>query len=230
MTAPDPDALVYAGVGARATPQNVLDDMTTMSGWLARTGWHLASGGAHGADTAFAQGAPADQRTQYLPRSDYNHHAGPDCIVPKHADLAACMKVAERHHPAWDRCSDAVRALHARNAAILLGPELDRPVKAVVCWTPGGEIAGGTGMAIRIAEHHGIPVLNLATVTPRKACEELLAMRNQHESHTKTRDLAADAPGSAQAHSTAENRSQPAQKNDPDYGATIWMGPARQSG
>ena len=45
--------LVYAGIGARATPAPVLADMTVMAGWLARTGWHLASGGAHGADGAF---------------------------------------------------------------------------------------------------------------------------------------------------------------------------------
>jgi hypothetical protein len=71
-------------------------------------------------------------------------------------------------------------------------------------------------MAIRIAEHHGIPVLNLATVTPRKACEELLDIRNQHEAESRTRNLDADAPGSAQADNTAENRPQPAQKRDPD--------------
>ena len=216
MTASDPDTLVYAGVGSRSTPQNVLDDMTTMSGWLSRTGWHLSSGGADGADTAFAQGAPADQRTIYLPWNDYNGHAGPDCILPKPADLAACMKVAEQHHPTWDRCSQGARKLHARNAAILLGPSLDRPVNAVVCWTPGGEVTGGTGMALRIAAQYDIPVLNLAAVTPRQACEQLLAIRNQHEAQTRTRELATDAPGPAQTYATAETRLQPARNDSPD--------------
>ena len=45
--------LTYAGIGARATPGAVLADMTVMAGWLARTGWHLSSGGANGADAAF---------------------------------------------------------------------------------------------------------------------------------------------------------------------------------
>ena len=217
MTVPDPDTLVYAGVGSRATPQNVLDDMSTMAGWLSRTGWHLSSGGADGADTAFAQGAPPDQRTQYLPWKDYNHHAGPDCVLPKPSDMAACMKVAEQHHPTWHRCSDGARKLHARNAAIMLGPSLDRPVKAVVCWTPGGEIKGGTGMALRIAAHYDIPVLNLATVSPRKACEQLLEMRNKHQAQSRNRDLTSDTPASTQTQGTAENRPQPAQKNDPDH-------------
>ncbi|MCY4318606.1 MAG: hypothetical protein OXE76_05315 [Alphaproteobacteria bacterium] len=55
--------LTYAGIGARATPKAVRADMTVMAGWLARTGWHLSSGGAAGADAAFAAGAPAEQRT-----------------------------------------------------------------------------------------------------------------------------------------------------------------------
>ena len=49
-------ALTYAGIGARATPSSVLADMAVIAGWLARTGWHLHTGGAHGADTAFAGG------------------------------------------------------------------------------------------------------------------------------------------------------------------------------
>ena len=40
MTLPDPDTLVYAGIGSRQTPAATLNDMTTMSSWLARNGWH----------------------------------------------------------------------------------------------------------------------------------------------------------------------------------------------
>ena len=35
----DMATLRYAGIGARATPANVLRDMTVMAEWLARTGW-----------------------------------------------------------------------------------------------------------------------------------------------------------------------------------------------
>ena len=169
--------LRYAGIGARATPAAVLADMETMAGWLARTGWHLSSGGADGADTAFAAGAPAGQRTIWLPWRGYNGHRGPDCRVLAAAELSACMEIAAPLHPAWGRCSPAVRKLHARNAAVLLGEALDRPVDAVVCWSAGGRAEGGTGMAIHIADDRSIPVFNLGAMTPRAVCERLAAIR-----------------------------------------------------
>ncbi len=168
--------LIYAGIGARATPPSILTAMTVMAGWLARQGWHLNSGGAAGADSAFAEGAPAGHRTLYLPWSGYHRCAGPDCRVLSPSDLASCMAIAARLHPAWDRCSPAVRRLHARNAAIL-GSGLGRPVDAVVAWTPGGTITGGTGLGIRMAIEAGIPVLNLGAMPPRAVCERLLAIR-----------------------------------------------------
>ena len=125
-------AFTYAGIGARATPSSVLVDMTVIARWLARTrvpatGWHLHSGGAKGADTAFAEGAPAGQRTLFLPWPSYNGHRGPDCVALSGPELRACMDIAADLHPAWNRCSRTVRKLHARNVAILLLETLDRP-------------------------------------------------------------------------------------------------------
>ncbi len=169
--------LRYAGIGARATPAAVLDDMGVIAAWLARTGWHLSSGGADGADSAFAKGAPAGQRTIWLPWRGYNGHRGTDCRVLSGPALAACMEVAAPLHPAWQRCSPAVRKLHARNAAVLLGETLDRPVDACVAWSAQGRSEGGTGMAIRIAQARGIPVFNLGSMSPRAVCERLAAIR-----------------------------------------------------
>ena len=169
--------LVYAGIGARATPASTLADMTVMAGWLARTRWHLATGGAKGADSAFAAGAPAGRRTIWLPWRGYNGLQGPDCRVLSSAALSACMEIAALLHPAWNRCSPAVRKLHARNAALLLSNTLDSPVDACVAWTADGRIEGGTGMSIRIAGDHGIPVLNLGSMSPRTVCERLDAIR-----------------------------------------------------
>ncbi len=168
--------LTYAGIGARTTPASVLADMNVMAGWLARTGWQLSSGGADGADSAFAAGAPAGQRTVWLPWRGYNGHRGPDCRVLSAAAMAACIEIAAPLHPAWERCSPAVRKLHARNAAVL-GLTLDRPVDAVVAFTAEGRVEGGTGMAIRIAKARGIPVLNLGSMTPRAVCERLATIR-----------------------------------------------------
>ena len=92
------------------------------------------------------------------------------------AEMSACIEIAAPLHPAWERCSPAVRKLHARNAAVL-GLTLDRPVDAVVAFTAEGRVEGGTGMAIRIAEARGIPVFNLGSMTPRAVCERLAAIR-----------------------------------------------------
>ena len=167
---------VFAGIGSRRTPSPVLRDMTVIASWLTRRGWHLASGGADGADTAFAHGAPADQRATYLPWPGYNGLEGPDCHVLSRRQERACLDLAAALHPAWHRCSSGARRLHARNAAIILGPDLDRPVDVVIAWTEHGAQSGGTGMGLRIAAEHYVPILNLGSMTPRAACEHLLTM------------------------------------------------------
>ena len=170
-------SLIYAGIGSRATPSTVLEQMTVMAAWLTRRGWHLQSGGAAGADTAFAAGAPPGRRTLFLPWPGYRGCGGADCHILSADEMDRCLAVASALHPAWHRCSHAVRRLHARNAAILLGADTTSPVSAVVCWTVGGAISGGTGMSIRIARQHGIPVLNLGALHPRTVCERLDELR-----------------------------------------------------
>lgn len=168
------ESFVYAGIGARATPPAILAHITKLADSLGRAGWHLNSGGADGADTAFANGAPVTEQTLFLPWRSYNGHHGTHCQVLSSDQMKACLAIASQMHPAWNRCSAAVRKLHARNVATLLGPSLTRPVNAVICWTENGAITGGTGMALRIAAHYRIPVLNLARLTPQEILEQLL--------------------------------------------------------
>ena len=180
MTHPDTATsprLVYAGIGARRTPPEILAVMTRIAQWLHRTGWHLNSGGADGADRAFAEGATAGSRTLFMPWPGYNGHSGPDCRTLTAGERQPALDLAARLHPAWQKCSRGARALHARNVGIILGPGLNRPVDAVICFTPGGKVLGGTGMALRIAAEAGIPVLNLAVDSPRDACIFLRAVR-----------------------------------------------------
>ena len=164
---------VYAGIGARATPPNVLADMAELATWLSERGWHLNTGGAAGADSAFASAAPPARRTQFLPWNGFNRLSGPDCHVPTPEQTSRSMAVAAALHPAWNRCSDAARRLHARNVSILLGPDGATPVDAAICWTEDGQTVGGTGMGIRIAKAHGIPVINLATADLQAARSQL---------------------------------------------------------
>lgn len=137
----------YAGIGSRQTPPDVMHQMGTIAAWLASLGFTLRSGGAGGADTAF--------EIQSLKKEIFRpHHTTP-----------AALELAARFHPAWDRCSDYAKRLHARNGFQVLGTDLVSPSAFVVCWTKDGKASGGTGQAIRIANHFGIPVFNLHDLT-----------------------------------------------------------------
>ena len=170
---------IYAGVGARATPGPVLAHMREIAERLGERGWHLRTGGAPGADSAFTNAAPAGQVTVFVPWRGYNGWDAIEnqgilrCRVLGADEIDAMRAAAAPHHAAWERCTAKVRDLHARNVAVLLGTDLKQPAHAVVCWTPNGRDIGGTGMAIRLAQHHRIPVLNLAEIDMRAAMDRL---------------------------------------------------------
>lgn len=163
----DPRRRTYAGIGARRTPVHVRVVMEALAMKLARDGWTVRSGGAAGADKAFEGGAAAvDPELVETYRTDGGWSALADLTpggpTPDAYELAASV------HPAWSRCSDRAKALHARNCHEILGPNLDDPVSFVVCWTRDGSLdgrgrrAGGTGQALRLASRHSVPVFNLA--------------------------------------------------------------------
>jgi len=158
--------LIYAGIGSRQTPADVLEKMKFIATELAKSGWILRSGHADGADMAFETGAQAVQGKQeiFLPWWGFNNapkrNVDPRFIVPI-IHLETYNAVAT-YHPNWEACTMAARKLHCRNANQIFGKELDTPTDMVVCWTPGGEKKGGTAMAITIAERYDIPVFNLA--------------------------------------------------------------------
>lgn len=142
----------YTGVGARRTPQSILDVMARLADKLEKSGFTLRSGGAAGADRAFERGCTV--KTIFYAR---------DCTTQ-------AMAIAAKYHPAWERCSEFARKLHGRNAFQVLGRNLDTPSEFLVCWTPDGCLShktrtirtGGTGTAISIASDRGVPVFNLA--------------------------------------------------------------------
>ena len=135
--------LDYAGIGARETPLAVQRAMTGLAVQLRDMGYLLRTGGAIGADEAFATGAE-NACAIYTP-SDVT----PEALV-----------VGERFHPKWKSLSKKSKGLIARNGFQVLGDDLKSPVKFVACWTLRGEVVGGTGQALRIAEEFRIPVFN----------------------------------------------------------------------
>lgn len=168
--------MFYTGIGSRATPSDILKEMTELAAGLAMRKWTLRSGGAEGADQAFEAGAEREQGQlriyrahpaplhcayEYGGRKDYRGSAG------------WAWKLAEETHPRWDLCSPIARQLHARNVHQILGPTTTSIRSSfVICWTPDGAQTagecntrtGGTAMVIRIATQFSIPVINFAQV------------------------------------------------------------------
>lgn len=181
--------VVVTGIGSRETPPQILDLMTRIGAAIAQRGGQLRSGGAGGADLAFEAGwrdaaaceifhpwhgfAPkvgnrAVDIENILGRS--RPSAGPGSpIVLSGAKLAEAEEMASRFHPAWHRCSPGARKLHSRNIPQVLGADLDRPSALGICWTKDGEASGGTGQAMRVADHHGVPFANLKRDDERRA-------------------------------------------------------------
>lgn len=152
--------LHYAGIGSRKTPTEILALMEAIATRLCSEGYILRSGGAAGADAAFAAGAA--KKEVYLPWHLYNDLVPGEDGVCMTRPSPAAVNFAASFHPAWDRCSHGARLLHARNCHIVLGPDLTDPVKFIVAWTPQGKGGGGTGQALRIAARMKIPVFDLA--------------------------------------------------------------------
>lgn len=146
----------YAGIGSRETPPDILLLMHQLSSKLESIGYTLRSGGAIGADSAFEQGIT---NKEIFIAND----ATPESI-----------EMASKYHPAWNKCSSWAKKLHGRNCMILLGKDLNDPVKFVICWTNDGKATGGTGLSIRIANDLNIPIFNLFDPNVRERMERFI--------------------------------------------------------
>lgn len=159
---------IYAGIGSRETPPEVLEWMETLGYELALAGWTLRSGFADGADNAFARGAETGNGAMelYVPWPGFNDaptdHPAIICSQDLPLEIQNHMHdIAEAFHPNWTACSPAAKKLHSRNVPQIIGSDLNTAVACVICWTPGGKHGGGTGQAIRIAKNLKIPIFDL---------------------------------------------------------------------
>lgn len=159
---------IYAGIGSRKAPREILDRFKKIASFLRENGFTLRSGGADGADKAFESCAGSNKEI-YLPWKGFNGSFSPYYNTDEDAEL-----IAEEIHPAWSKLSDAAKKLHCRNCCQILGEDLNIPCSFVVCWTPDGKIVGGTATAIRLAEREGIPVFNFGRKGADKELWEFL--------------------------------------------------------
>jgi hypothetical protein len=162
--------MIYTGIGARKTPKNILETMTSIARLLDRKEYTLRSGGAKGADSAFEWGAAEVKPEIYLPWKGFENNLS-NLIV---TDLRA-FEIAKLYHPAWNRLTQGAKKMMARNVHQVLGWELDKPSDFLVCWTADGKASGGTGQALRLAIDMLIPIYNLYNdVDVKKLVDERL--------------------------------------------------------
>lgn len=158
-----PKTLIYAGIGSRKTPTEVIHQMAAIAIQLAESGWLLRSGHADGADMAFETGCTMvdGEMEIFVPWFGFNDAPTNDPQYIRPRATQGLADYAARFHPAWDKCSDSAKLMHMRNVCQVLGEHGDNHAHLVICWTPNGSGSGGTGQAIRIAQHHDIPVYDL---------------------------------------------------------------------
>ena len=157
---------VYTGIGSRETPEDVLHLMGEIAFKLAMRDWTVRTGGAPGADDAFAQGArqvEASAAELYLPWKDFEGWTWETLSVALSEPQAEAYEIAAQFHPAWHRLGRGGRALHARNVHQVLGRDVTAPeiTSFIICWTKNGKPVGGTAQALRLAAHYEVPVYNL---------------------------------------------------------------------
>lgn len=156
----------YTGIGSRSTPVAVLSFIRQLAHVLSNRGYTLRSGGAAGADAAFADGwensRHSDSAEIYLPWNGFNNQYSTQegrCVL----DYSDAEEMAKDIHPAWHRLSRGAKTLHARNMHQVLGRDLNTPSNFVIFWTPDTDdaVSGGTASAVNLAKAWGIPVYNL---------------------------------------------------------------------
>lgn len=167
---------IYAGIGSRETPPEVLGWMEQLGEQLGAAGWILRSGFADGADNAFARGAERSDGPMelYVPWAGFNDAPTDDPRIINVQSFSAdihrhMFNVAQHFHPNWNACSNAAKNLHTRNVPQICGADMNTPVTCVICWTPNGKSGGGTGQAIRIARNLEIPIFDLFNESDREA-------------------------------------------------------------
>lgn len=165
----------YAGIGSRETPTYVLEYFVKIAAYLASKGFILRSGGDEGADKSFEIGCDKMRgyKEIYLPWKGFEKSSSPLIV----SDVKA-FEIAEQFHPNWNRLSDGAKKLQARNSHQVLGWDLETPSSFVICWTKNGKGQGGTGQALRIAKHYGIPIFDAGSYITieetKKAFKEFL--------------------------------------------------------
>lgn len=174
----------FAGIGTSRTTEKECRQLSLISLCMVLSGHRVLSGCAHCSDHAFEFGAkvaydfihsrddsdlPKDYTkvfTGFLPWQGFNLR--PNTSEYPKLDLTNALHLTAKYHPVFDKLTDPIKRLMARNAMQVLGQELNSKVSCIICSTSDGANAankissktGGTGQALRIAHDYGVPIYN----------------------------------------------------------------------
>jgi O-acetyl-ADP-ribose deacetylase (regulator of RNase III) len=164
---------------------------------MAWAGMVVNEGAADGSDTSFEWGARIAYDAMCLldPSLEPGHYAKVvNCFLPwpgfngrdggaREGFIDFVHPNAESYtsqfHQGWSYLAPAGRKMMARNAMQVMNAQLDKPVKFLMCETPDAAInasmttgkTGGTGQAIRIADHNGVRIYNIKNPEHRQMVE-----------------------------------------------------------
>ena len=170
----------YAGIGSRQTPEEECRWLIDYASRLERLGYILRSGGANGADLACEDGVKDPKNKEiYLPWKGFNGSYS-ELYLESFTDsmYAEAYELAKTfYHSDLNKASHAVKKLMTRNTLQVFGQTpglMKNASEFILCWTPAGLNDGGTGQALRIANHYGIKVYNIKNTIDKLEFDEFL--------------------------------------------------------
>jgi hypothetical protein len=174
------DAPRFGGMGSRATPPKIQNQIVAYSRRLTSAGYVARSRASDGADLAFERGA-GDRKEIWLPWAGFEDRTPDDrrVFVATPEQEAGAVEIASRIHPTWEKV--AVRrgsvSTHASNVIAVLGPDLTQPVDFLVLWAPvvGDSVDGDARTSYEAAKLKNIPTFNLNVPEQLEAFEQLLS-------------------------------------------------------
>lgn len=192
-------------VGSRNTPAKIIKKYSIVTEVLAEEGVILRSGNAHGFDQVLYN-ILVENREIYLPHSRFGRplENSTNVYTPRFdfANYKQAEEIVRELHPNKNLKPTQMRYL-ARDVYQVLGKDLNTPSDVVFCWTEDGAYTleqlttdtGGTAMAIRVAIHYGIPVVNLNAEGTKIQDKDYLEFVSRHNSK-KRKEITYDVASS----------------------------------
>lgn len=163
------EKMYYAGVGSRDTEPHIMKLMSEIASILEDNGYILRSGHANGADKAFESGIKDHHNMDiYLPKEGFNDGYSKDTgfvYIPDDILNDDYCRAYEslKYHPKGYSMKLSTKIMMIRNFFQVHGLIGEPSSEFIICWTPNGEMVGGSAQALRLSKASNIPVYNLAS-------------------------------------------------------------------